>query len=93
MSLILHRSICVDFPRLMFFISLCEHSLRGFILVTLPMLRKSVWQDNHHVRLLAGIDSLHHLETIKVKALHLLTIDGDVGKISRIVYAQRQGIC
>ena len=33
--------------------------------------------------------SLHHLETIEVKALHLLTIDGDVGKISSVVYAQR----
>ena len=57
------------------------------------MLRKSLWQDNHHIRLLAGIDSLHYLEAIEVEALHLLTIDGDIGVISRVVYAQRQGIC
>ena len=56
------------------------------------MLRKSLWQYYHHVRLLAGIDSLHHLETIKVKALHLLTIDCDISEIGGFVYAQRQGI-
>ena len=37
--------------------------------------------------------SLHHLETIEVEALHLLTIDCDISEIGGFVYAQRQGIC